>query len=180
MNNSCKYFSSKQLGSYESNPWADELSGLRVVAKASGYSTSRFSLMDKATGELAGDTSVITRKAVDKAEFVKLFEPGIDPLLGLSRSALDLFLLILKVLINTNTAKFSGESVYLNHEALCFDFGYTKSPAVFTSARNELCFREFIAPIAGKKYLYFINPTRIYKGDRLKLSRELNNKSAKN
>ena len=167
---SIKYTSSKDIIAYRTNPWMGEIAGLQLAGKAVGFSSTKFTLLNFDTGEIAGDTSIVARKRVDKEEFVKLFQPGINSILLLRRPATDLLMFVLKILVQTNTNRFSSDQIYLNYRALCADHGYAKSQSVFITARNELCIHEFIAAAEDRNNIFFINPTKLFKGDRLKLN----------
>lgn len=162
------YISTKKVKSYKSNPFVERLGSLNTSRKPVGFTSSRLSLVDRLTGEFAYETSVVARKKVDKQEFVKIFVEGLEAALILRRP-IDLLLYIIKILAETNTNKFSSDTVYLNYHAICYDHKYPKSQGVFISARNELCVREFIAPVYGRRDIFYINPERYFKGDRLKL-----------
>lgn len=171
--NKNKYFSTAGVVSYPLNPWIEGLKGMKIVGKVFGYTSSQFSLVNNTTGETSGDTAVISRKRIDGEEFLKLFEPLLIVFPQLSRSGIDLLICVLRILLETNTSKFSSDEIYINYSTVKNDYSYRRSNSVFVSARNELCKFEIIAPVKGKGNLYYLNPTMFFKGDRLKLKRKM-------
>jgi len=167
-----KYLSSKSIKSYRENPWREHLAGLSLASKNIRVSTDRYTVVNTTTGEVNANTSMVSRVAVDKEQFIKFFEPAFDSMIFLRRPALDLFLYIMKILIAINTTKCQPDRIYLRYEALRYDHGYAKSHSIFIAGKNELCEAMFIAPIEDENHMFFINILMIFKGNRLSLNKK--------
>jgi hypothetical protein len=164
-----KYVSAKTIQKYKINPWVSELEYLATANKAIGFSTKKMIVTNPETGEYDGDSRMMISKKTDSENFVKIFEAGLKSMQTLSPSALMLQIYIVRILCSTNTKKHSSDTIYLNYSALQYDYDYCFSNSTFTSARNELTIKQFIAPIENKNYLFYLNPKMFFKGNRLSL-----------
>lgn len=158
-----KYIS-RTMKPQEFNPWHHQLATtIKTKNKIVSVGQSQ-SVIDHETGEINGlDAVQMTRKLVDREEFVKMFSGGISAMFDLRKSAQELFRAILDIyLLQT----FEGERVFLHEEELA-KVGYTRTKVTRTQAINQLIAANFIAPIKNMPNFYWTNPTMFYKGDRL-------------
>lgn len=166
------YTTRSEIVPSKENPWALDLAHtIKKGSKSIGFASSSHTLVDTVTGEAAGDMAVIgLRKIVDKEEFVKFFSAGIDEVFDLTKPAKDLFRDILKAYLD---AKNQPDQLYINFNVMVEDYAYSKSRPTFTNGLNELCLKGFLAPIESRENLFWINPNLFYKGDRIRLVREV-------
>lgn len=153
------------------NPWAKELAHtIKKGGKVTGFAAASHSLVNTATGEVAGDMAVIgVQRVVDKEEFVKFFGAGIEEVFDLSKPAKDLFRSILKAYL---AAKNQPDQLYINYDVIKDDYGYDKSRPTYNNGLNELCVKGFLAPVEKRDNLYWVNPHLFYKGDRIRIVKE--------
>lgn len=153
------------------NPWAGELAHtIRKGRKVTGYASSKHSLVNQQTGEVAADMAVIAvQKVVDREEFIKFFGAGIMEVFELTKPAKDVFRATLRVYLEQ---KNQPDQLYINFELVSRNFGFDKSRPSFTNGMNELCVKGFLAPIELMENLYWVNPNLFYKGDRIRIVNE--------
>ncbi|GAB2804862.1 hypothetical protein GCM10027040_36300 [Halomonas shantousis] len=168
------YVSKKDITPQKHNPWSKELvHSIEKGYKITGFASSNHTLINNDTGECSDAGAIIgTRKTVDKEEFVKFFGAGLVEAFSLSKTAKDVFLTILHAYIEKNTIAGRPDQIYVNHTIAKEEFGYTKSRATFTSGLNELCLKEFMAPVENRDGFYWLNPNLFYKGDRMMIVKE--------
>lgn len=173
MNSNIKkyYFTREGVTAHKENPWLHELAHtIKKGRKITGYASSRHSLVDQQTGELAGDMAVVgVQKVVDKEEFVKFFGAGIEEVFDLTKTGKDLFRCILAAYLD---AKNAPDQMYINFAAIKEDFGYPRSKTSFMNGMGELLQKGFFAPVEGRENLYWVNPHLFYKGDRMRIVKE--------
>ncbi|WP_216591793.1 hypothetical protein, partial [Streptomyces brasiliscabiei] len=157
--------------SAKENPWARELAHtIKKGKKVTGFASAHHSLVNNATGEVAGDMAVIgIQKVVDREEFVKFFGAGIEEVFELSKPAKDLFRSILRAYLDQ---KYQPDQLYISYEAICDDHGYGKSRPTYNNGINELCVKGFLAPVERKDGMFWVNPHLFYKGDRIRIVHE--------
>lgn len=150
------------------NPWAGELRHtIKKGRRVTGFATqSNQLLVNTETGETSDMAVMGVRKVVDREEFVKFFGAGIESVFELAKGAKDLFRVILKAYLE---AKNQPDQLYISYEAVKDDHGYDKSRTTFNNSLNELCIKEFLAPVERRENLYWVNPNLFYKGDRMRL-----------
>lgn len=165
------YTNRSEVVSSRENPWARELAHtIKKGKKVTGFASAHHSLVNHATGEVAGDMAVIgVQKVVDKEEFVKFFGAGIEEVFELSKPAKDLFRSILRVYLDQ---KNQPDQLYINYDVIRDDYGYDKSRPTYNNGINELCVKGFLAPVERRENLYWVNPHLFYKGDRIRIVRE--------
>jgi len=146
------------------NPWLRELSKtIKTKNKITSVGSSK-QVIDSKTGELSDlELAQVTRKLVDREEFVKMFSSGISAMFELRKGAQDLFRSILDLYL---LQKFDGEKVFL-HEASLLEVGYTRKKLTRTQSINQLIDAGFLAPIQNMPNFFWTNPNMFYKGDRL-------------
>lgn len=156
--------------SFESNPWVDSLAttikkGNQITAMGR---SSR--VVDSATGEVSdSEIAMVSKKVVDKEEFIKIFEGGISNIFDLTKSARDLFRAVLQMYLNQ---KMAGEKIYVSDVTLK-EVGYAKARSTKNNALNQLLKAGFIAKIKGEQNWYWVNPNMFYKGNRITLINQL-------
>lgn len=157
----------KSLRDYSTNRENPYMDGLIIKTKEQtiAFGTNKNKrILNTETSELDEDTLLISvKKKVDKEHFVKLYTGVVKELFELSKSAFKVFCYILSVV------EFK-DLVILEIEA-CKQFCSYKSVDPIYDGVVELIERKIIAkgPIAGT---YYINPSVIYKGDRVVLLTE--------
>jgi hypothetical protein len=152
------------------NPFAPELIlEIKPGSKTVSYAGNG-TMLNKETGESMGDMSVIgIRKRVDRTEFIKIYERGIQLAFDLKPAGLG----VLRVLLEAyRQDKFSGEKIYFNHKVAVNDFEYSRTVKTFTNGINELLSKKFIAEMKDQKYWFWVNPSLFFKGDRLRIVNE--------
>jgi len=154
---------------YTTNPWARDLAltmrrGNKIVAM--GKSNK---ILDVASGEMLDqDIAMVSKKIVDKTEFIKIFEGGISHLFSLSKAAQELFQVVLLIYLDE---KFIGDRVYLSPNALK-TAGYPRTRVTLTNALNQLLEKGFLARVTDEKNLFWVNPNMFFKGDRMRMVQE--------
>jgi hypothetical protein len=166
------YYTTKaEVVPVKENPWARELAHtIKKGGKITGFASSNHALVNRSTGEMAGEMAVIgVQKVVDKEEFIKFFGAGIEEVFELSKPAKDLFRSILKAYLD---AKHQPDQLYINFDVIKEDYGYDKSRPTYNNGLNELCVKGFLAPVEKREGLFWVNPHLFYKGDRIRLVRD--------
>lgn len=172
MSDKKKYYTNRsEIVPAKENPWARELAHtIKKGKKVTGFASAHHSLVNHATGEIAGDMAVVgVQKVVDKEEFVKFFGAGIEEVFELSKPAKDLFRAILRAYLEQ---KNQPDQLYINYDVLRDDYGYDKSRPTYNNGINELCVKGFLAPVERRENLFWVNPHMFYKGDRIRIVRE--------
>lgn len=161
-----KYYVSKTEEVFKKNPWVGNLAvTIKTGNKITAVGRSK-SVVDVETGEVLSDQfAIVNKKIVDKEEFVKIFGGAIGGMFELSKTAQDLFKVVLQVYIDQD---FMADRVYLS-ETVLKEHGYTKSKPTRQNAINQLLAHNFIARMEGEQNWYWVNPNMIFKGDRLTL-----------
>lgn len=164
-------FTRKGVVEHRENPWSKELAHtIKKGGKITGFATSRHRLINEETGEASGDMAVVgVQKIVDKEEFVKFFGAGIIEVFDLRKPGKDLFKVILHAYLD---AKNQPDQIYINYQVLNEDYDYSKSRPTFSNGMAELLQKGFLAPVAGRENLYWVNPHLFYKGDRIRIVKE--------
>lgn len=165
------YTTRSEVVSSKENPWAKELAHtIKRGKRMTGFASASHSLVNRNTGEVAGDMAVVgIQKVVDKEEFVKFFGAGIEEVFDLSKPAKDLFRSILKAYL---AAKMQPDQLYINYDVIVEDYSYNKSRPTYNNGLNELCVKGFLAPVEKRDNLFWVNPHLFYKGDRIRIVRE--------
>lgn len=169
-----KYYVTRDaITAYKSNPWAEDLVDVMVTRnKTTGFvSAKNLGVIDHDTGAIDEHSHVVmgVRQKVDKEEFVKVFEKAIYGIFQLSKSAQSVYE---KVLLAYLAQKNSPQQIYITFLLFKEDLEYKKSKTTFNSGLNELCLNNFLAPVADRPNMYWVNPTLFYKGDRIRIVHE--------
>jgi hypothetical protein len=164
-------FNRKEIVASKENPWVKDLATtIKKGKKITGFAANRHQLVDTATGEYHGDMAVVaSQRVVDKEEFVKFFGAGIIEVFDLTKPGKDLFKTILHAYLDAQNAP---DQIYINHAVLKDEYDYARSRATFSNAMAELLQKEFLAPIASRENLYWVNPHLFYKGNRIRIVNE--------
>jgi len=165
-----KYTKRQASSDVVSSPWVNELAATIVTGnKLQTVSAKGYDIIDHSTGELSNLQAIqATRRVIDKTEFVKVYSSGIVAMFDLSKSAQDMFKVIMTMYLDQ---KHKPDSLFINEDSLA-DYGYKKSRTTRTGALNQLIASQFVAPHAKRKGIYFINPNMFYKGDRMTIVNE--------
>lgn len=168
------YISKKDIIPQKQNPWSKTLvQTMKRGHKITGFASSRHSLINNDTGETTDAGAVIgNRKIVDKEEFIKFFGSGLVEAFSLSKTAKDVFLTILHAYIGKNTLTGRADQIYLTYAVATEELEYKKSRATFTSGLNELCLKQFMAPVENRDGFFWLNPNLFYKGDRMMIVKD--------
>lgn len=157
----------KSLRDYPTNRENPYMDGLMIKTKEQtvAFGTNKHKrIINTDTSELDEDTLLISiRKQVDKEHFVKLYPGVIKELFELSKSAFKVFCYILSIV--------EFKDLFILEIEACKRFCSYKSVDPIYDGVIELIEHRIIAkgPIAAT---YFINPSVIYKGDRVVLLTE--------
>lgn len=163
------YVTTKNIEEFTENPFLEPIKHIRTKNKIRSVDSTEIDAVVRETGEVVGESKLVTMKEVDESQFLKVFLNGLYSMLTLSHGGLKLLIYILIILCKTNTKKHSDDSIYLDFDSIVHDVRYKPSRTTFTSARNELCNKKFLAKQKNRRNMYYINPTRFFKGCRLSL-----------
>lgn len=168
------YISKKDITPQRENPWAKKLAHtMKRGTKITGFAKARHELLNTETGETTNTGAIVgTTKTVDKEEFIKFFGSGLVEAFSLSKTAKDVFLTIMHAYMEKNTVTGKPDQIFLTYNMAKDELGYKKSRSTFTSGINELCYKEFMAPIKSRDGFFWLNPNLFYKGDRMIIAKE--------
>lgn len=161
----------KKLYQYEFNkinPFLDETvyqidKGQKVILLGNKKSDM---LIDNETGEVKAHTVFAKRIDIDKTEFRKIYVKSLAAWFDLSKTGIRIFAYILSVL------KPNADSFMIDYDE-CMEFTKYKTRKSIADGIKELIENQFIA--RGKnQYLYFINPTIFFNGDRITFLKQFN------
>lgn len=149
-----------EYGYNKVNPFLeDTLQHIEKGEKLVLVGTSNEMLIDKDTGEVKSHTVFAKRHKIDKAEFAKLYTSNLAAFFDLSRAGIKVFAYVVKVLKpNKDFFIFSYED--------CSEYTGYKSKKSITDGIKELIENKFIAR-GQNPYVYFINPTIFFNGNRI-------------
>ncbi|MEA1990566.1 MAG: hypothetical protein U9N57_15340 [Pseudomonadota bacterium] len=156
----------REVPAQSQNPWADNLAltmkkGEKITAIGKNHA-----MVDVRTGEvMEQEIAMVSKKLVDREEFVKLFEGGISNIFDLPKGPKDLFRAILKVYLEQ---KMTPEQVYFNLDSL-MDFGYERKKMTYLQSLNILVNKGFLAEVANRPGWFWVNPSMFFKGDRIRI-----------
>ena len=162
--------SRKGVVAYRDNPFLKDLAEMQVRKKRITVKADKV-IIDPKTGEYE-DTAEITKVFdVDADQFVKVFTTNMKAFFSLKPSTYQL----LNIIIMQLSKEFQGSSIYLNY-GICkryFEDNNDKGFSVssFHTAIKELIQKGFIAESEDSN-LYWINPTLLFNGDRIKFAKE--------
>jgi len=141
----------------------------RTIKTKRGFISSSMGMHDPATGEVLDGSMVMAVKTpLDRQEFVKMFARGVTQSFDLSKRGQELLRVLLLLYMSSRLPSTTNDQIIFSYEdALNAD--YPRKRPTFKSALNELCFYQFLCPVAGHRDRYWINPNLFYKGDRLTL-----------
>jgi len=144
---------------YESNPFTVELKGkMYLQPRANTIIAKGQSIVDMTTGEILDEGILIgKRKIVDKSQFAKIYASEIMALYELSKTAMNIFLYLTKIMDYDNKAYFS----YVKDLK---KVGY-KSKGTAYRAIKELVNSDIIAP-SNMVNVWWLNPGIVCKGER--------------
>lgn len=170
MSNENKKYQKSEVQAQEKNPFFDDLYlNMKTGKRTQSFISSHERVIDLETGEHKRNKHVRmgVSKVVDKEEFVKFFAGGLTSVLGLSKTAQDLFI---QVLLPAYLAqKMTAEKIYINFAMAQSEYSYAKSQTTFKNGINQLQNNSFIVPIANMPSWFWINPTMFFKGDRISI-----------
>ena len=127
-------------------------------------------------GEVVATSAVHQVKEIDSENFVKVFVAGITAMYDLSKAALRVLNLILKIYESApfGSKKFS-DTVYFDIRDNCInDIPLEMCIRTFNKGLKELIFKEFLAPKSTN--VFWVNPSLFFKGDHALMITELRKK----
>ena len=143
----------------ETNPFVVELKGkMYLQPRANTVIAKGEHIVDEITGEILEDNVLVgRRRIVDKSEFAKIYASEIAMLFGLSKSAINVFLYLTKVMDYENKALFD-----YNKEFKILNYKTNVQPL---NGLRELITKGIIHPhlISG---IWWLNPAIVCKGER--------------
>ena len=116
-------------------------------------------MIDKETGDVQAHSVFAKRVKIDKAQFAKIYLGSLAAWFDLSKTGIRMFTYIVQML------KPNSDTFMLNYKKCMEQTGY-KSKKSITSGLKELIENKFIAR-GENQYIYFINPTIFFNGDRI-------------
>lgn len=144
-----------------------------VRTRGSGPTT----LVDPATGALAGRAVIQVVEERDDAEFVKVFAEGVRAAFDLTKTGYRVFQAVLAIYQNTDMRGGYAEAIEL------FWFGdglngfhIDMSEKTFQRGLKELLSKGFLAPKSSS--MFWVNPSLFFKGDRVAFIKEYRRKVA--
>lgn len=142
----------------ETNPFMIQLKGKMYLQPRANTIVARGQeIIDTTTGEVLQDDVLFgSKKIVDKSHFAKIYASEVSMLFDLSKTAMNVFLYISKVMDYDNKA-------YVNSEKPS-KIGYKTSTSV-RAGLKELIKKDIIAPAFAPGW-YWVNPTIVCKGER--------------
>ena len=163
------YVDRSGLCTYESNPWVRDLS-LTIKTKNKITAIGRNMIVaNSETGEIVDEhIALVNKKLVDREEFVKIFGGAISGMFDLTKTAQEMFKVVLEIYIAQD---FMPDRIYLS-ENMLKQHGYAKTKTTRQNAINQLLEKRFLALMANEPNWYWVNPNMIFKGDRLTLVQE--------
>ena len=160
----------------KTNPFVPELiktapirDKTRTIKTKKGFISTSMGMHDPATGEILDGSMVIaTKSPLDREGFVKMFARGITQSFDLSKRGQELLRVLLILYMSSKLPSAVNDQIIFSFEdALAAD--YPRKRPTFKSALNELCYYQFLCPVANHRDRYWINANLFYKGDRLTL-----------
>lgn len=151
--------------SFESNSQLIELKGkMYLQPRANTIIARGESIVDTTTGQIVNDTVLMgRRKVVDKSQFAKIYASEIGSFFDLSRSAINVFMYLTKVMDYDQRA-------YFNYFKEFTKVGY-KSFNPCDKGIVELISNQIIA-LDVRENTYWLNPTIVCKGERFAIYTE--------
>ena len=143
------------------NPFVDETvyhveKGEKIILMGTKRADA---LIDGETGEIKAHSVFAKRMKIDRAQFAKIYINSLASWFDLSRTGIRMFAYIL------NKLKPNADSFILTYDD-CMEYTGYKSRKSISDGLKELIENEFIAR-GVNQYIYFINPTIFFNGDRL-------------
>lgn len=150
---------------YETNPFMIELRGkMYLQPRANTIIAKGESIVDTTTGQVIDDTVLMgRRKVVDKSQFAKIYASEIGNLFDLSRSAINVFMYLTKVMDYDQRA-------YFNYFKEFSKVGYKSFNPCYKGI-VELLNNQIIA-LDVRENTYWLNPTIVCKGERFAIYTE--------
>lgn len=155
----------KEITGAETNPFVVELKGKMFLQPRANTIIARGqSLVDTNTGELISDDVLLgRRKIVDKSQFAKIYASRVGELYTLSKTAINVFIHLTKIMDFENKAIFDYRKEYNK-------LGYKTEVSALKGLR-ELITNGIIYPhlVNG---IWWLNPTIVCKGERFAMYTE--------
>jgi len=155
----------KEITGTETNPFVVELKGKMFLQPRANTIIARGqSLVDTNTGELISDDVLMgRRKIVDKSQFAKIYASSVGELFSLTKTAINVFIYLTKVMDFENKAIFDYRKEYKK-------LGYKTEVSALKGLR-ELITNGIIYPhlVNG---IWWLNPTIVCKGERFAMYTE--------
>lgn len=116
-------------------------------------------LLNKDTGEIEGHTVIMKSETKDTEQFIKFYMENLKLFFSLSQRSMKVLAYVMSV------TRANNDTVYFDMED-CKDYTGIASKTTVISGLSELISNEFLA-VSSKKYLYFINPSIFFNGNRV-------------
>lgn len=160
---------------YDKNPFLNNalLDGIQTRYKTIKALEDEVSF-NTTTGEVGGALAVSTTKQVDPEAFVKIYTGEISHLFSLTKSTTNVFYIILSEM----QGRKNEDTITINHTLANhwivknIPDGKEISKPTFYRAIADLCRGDFIAPHAMSREMFWVNPRRVFNGDRIILARQ--------
>lgn len=155
----------KEIPRAESNPFVVELKGrMYLQPRANTIVAKGQEIVDTITGEIIQDDVLMgRRKVVDKSQFAKLYASEIGILFDLSKTAINVFIYLTKVMDFENKAIFDYNKEY--HK-----LGYKSNVSPLKGLRELLSKNIIYAHTLDG--IWWLNPTIVCKGERFAIYTE--------
>jgi hypothetical protein len=143
---------------HEKNPFMLELQGKMYLQPRANYLVGKDKkVLDMATGEIEENLLIGSRKIVDKSQFAKIYASEIGILFDLTKTAINVFMYLSKIMDYDNRA-------YFNYNREYKKVGY-KSHVPCLKGLRELVKHNIIACDIRENH-FWLNPALICKGER--------------
>lgn len=144
---------------HETNPFMIELKGkMYLQPRANTIIAKGESIVDTSTGEIVDDAILMgRRKIVDKSQFAKIYASEIGGLFNLSRSAINVFMYLTKIMDWDNRC-------YFNYFKEYNKVGYKSFNPCYKGIIELL--NNCIIALDVRENTYWMNPTIVCKGER--------------
>jgi len=143
------------------NPFIEDIMEINISKRRKIIAGRKPNLVVDREGEVVGEQVFAILEKVDKTSFTKVFKKGWLGLFDLSKAAIKVFSYI------TIASKPNKDRVFFDMKE-CKEHTNYKTHQPINTALAELIEKGFIAR-TDKSYLYYINPTMFFNGNRAKL-----------
>ncbi len=156
---------------YKENPYteravAQTVEGYRLIK---GKDSSLLVIENGTHGGMAQLTGFYQKVTVDKTHFIKLYADGVQALLGLKSAGKKVFNIVYRRLFDDDM--YGKDRIILNYDMLTDDEKAQISESTLYRGLRDLIASEVLA-FSSVDGVYWLNPSYIYRGDRLAYCKE--------